>query len=261
MNHIRELHYRYIVSYLILSIILLVALAYYNVPNLVDKLSFALTLSSLVLAILAIFYTIVSAQKQESQLAKLVETNVNLGNTANDISSAANEMRTFAREAPQHFQKLDNKLDSMNANYEVIKLSPAQVQKEEIKSLSSNFKIDRPQFVHMFRHLQFSAMAVLYLFTRAYSKSIPIEPEAFDKLDINSFDYAVGVLNGLATTEIISFKIHKGAIVPVSCKDFVSEEIPVSLKRIQSVISQSTSDRLQKKILDIDAYINKPVAE
>jgi len=72
----KELHYRYIVSYLLAAIILLVALAYYNVPDLVDKFSFALTLSSLLLAILAIFYTIISAQKQDSQLTRLVETNV-----------------------------------------------------------------------------------------------------------------------------------------------------------------------------------------
>ena len=44
--HNREIHYRYAISYLLATIILIVALAYYDVPNLVDKFSFALTLSS-----------------------------------------------------------------------------------------------------------------------------------------------------------------------------------------------------------------------
>ena len=104
MNSNREFHYRYIVSYLLVAIILLVALAYYDVPNLVDKFSFALTLSSLLLAVLAIFYTIISAQKQDLQLTKLVETNASLGSAASEITSAARDMRLFAQEAPRHFQ-------------------------------------------------------------------------------------------------------------------------------------------------------------
>ena len=152
MNSPKELHYRYLISYLISAIILLFALAYFDVPALVDKLSFALTISSLVLAVLAIFYTVVSAQKQDLQLTKLIETNASLNNAANDITSAASEMRTFAREAPQHFQSLRATLDNMSADFDTVRSAPAPEQPQEDKSgeILAPLKIERPQFLWMF---------------------------------------------------------------------------------------------------------------
>lgn len=78
----RELHYRYAISYLIILVIASIGFGLYDVPNLVDKVSFALTVTSLVLGVVAIIYTFVSANKQDAQLTRLIETN-------HDISSAS----------------------------------------------------------------------------------------------------------------------------------------------------------------------------
>ena len=50
MNN-REIHYRYALSYLIILLIMSVGFGLFNVPNLVDKVSFSLTVTSLVLEI------------------------------------------------------------------------------------------------------------------------------------------------------------------------------------------------------------------
>jgi hypothetical protein len=257
MNSTRELHYRYLVSYLIFAIILLVALAYYDVPALVDKLSFALTLSSLVLAVLAIFYSVVAAEKQDIQLTKLVETNASLGGAAHEISSAASEMRAFAREAPSHFQSLRTKLDDMSVNFDTVRTEPApqKAKEEEVDEIAAAPRIDTPQFYWMFGKLQFSAMAVLYLFVRSSRTNRSIEPDVFEKLDLGSFEYAVGVLNGLEASGIIAFKIHKGAIVPVTCIDVVWKEISTAASNVQSVVSPAASHRLRTLISNIDAHL------
>ncbi|MFM4705911.1 hypothetical protein [Aeromonas caviae] len=88
----REIHYLYAMSYLISLIVLIISLAYYDVPELVDKFSFALTLSSLLLAVLAIFYTIISANKQDSQFFKIIEATSQLSGVVKNIDSAANSM-------------------------------------------------------------------------------------------------------------------------------------------------------------------------
>jgi len=108
-----KIHYRYAISYLVSAIILLLALSYYNVPDLVGKLSFALTLSSLLLAILAIFYTIISAYKQESQFSKLIETNYDLKAAAKEIKTASENINTTLSDFPSHFKKIGSKIDDL----------------------------------------------------------------------------------------------------------------------------------------------------
>lgn len=150
MKDSKELHYRYIMSYFVIALILLVALFYYNVPNLVDKLSFALTLSSLLLAILAIFYTIISSQKQDMQLTKLVETNTSLGTAVDEIKLAAKEIRVFALEAPRHFQVIRSKLDGIAANYETVKSTQTSQLDTEENLAKMQLKISEVNFYWIF---------------------------------------------------------------------------------------------------------------
>lgn len=255
MKENRELHYRYAVSYCLIAVVLLVALAYYDVPNLVDKFSFALTLSSLLLAVLAIFFTIISAQKQDLQLAKLVETNTNIGNAAGEIRSAAQDIRLFAQEAPQHFQTLGLKIDTLTTNYDTIKSSHKQQEPVE-KNLKPTMQIDSTQFQKMFGHLQFSAMAVLYLFVKSYEKDLVIEAETLTKVGILSFDYAAGVLNGLETTGLISYKFYKMAIVPVSCADVVKNEIHDLMISVIKIVEEENANRLRNYMSAIESHVD-----
>lgn len=255
MDSTKELHYRYGVSYLLVAIILLIALAYYNVPNLVDKFTFALTLSSLLLAVLAIFYTIISAQKQDRQLSRLVETNANLDSAALEIKKAAGDIRLFAIEAPQHFQTIGLKLDSINANYGTLRSSQQTDVEGKKDEAIIHAKIDKTQFFEMFTKLQFAAMAVVYLFERSYVKGKSIDSKTIESLEINSFDYTVGILNGLEAAGLLNFKIHKGDIVPTNCLKVVSEETKASIVRVQAVVDELSSERLKKTVEAIDAHV------
>lgn len=139
----RELHYKYIISYLLVAIIIILALAYYNVPDLVDKLSFALTLSSLLLAILAIFYTIISANKQDDQFTKLIETHSELKASAGEIKNVSRNINSILSDVPRHFESLGEKLDFLKEKYN----SPPSklIQSEEGGNISSDIglNIDR----------------------------------------------------------------------------------------------------------------------
>lgn len=255
MSENKELHYRYALSYLLSALVLIVALAYYEVPNLVDKFSFALTLSSLLLAILAIFYTIISAQKQDIQLTKLVETNSSLNSVAEDIRSAANDMRVFAHEAPQHFKNIGHKLDGISANYETLKSTQTSQPTPLIESAKSPPDIDDGKFTWIMGHLQFSAMAVFYLFERSQFKSKNIEIDTFERLEIGSHDYAIGVLTVLEATGLITFKYHKSEIIPTNCTRVVRENIQDTMKRIAGVIAPPKAERLLKHMSEIEAFV------
>ena len=243
---------------MLIALILLVALAYYDVPDLVDKFSFALTLSSLLLAILAIFYTIISAQKQDMQLTKLVETNSSLGNAADEIRLAAKDIRLFAQEAPQHFQVIGHKLDGISANYETLKSSQVPQPKTKEISAKSPPEIDVGKFTWFFGHLQFSAMAVFYLFERSQQKGKNIEPDVFEKLGISSSDYAFGVLTALEASGLISFKFYKLDIIPMSCSEIVTQGINDLLIRIADVVEVKNAERLRRLMAAIEAHVANP---
>ncbi len=113
MKPTTELHYRYALAFLAAGIVLLITLAYFDVPDLVEKFSFALTLSSLLLAVLAIFYTIISSTKQDMQLTRLTETNAEISSAAREVRLASDEIRDFARHAPKEFDAIGRKIDQI----------------------------------------------------------------------------------------------------------------------------------------------------
>lgn len=238
--------------------IVLLSFRYYEVPNLVEKMSFALTLSSLVLAVLAIFYTVVAAQKQDLQLAKLIETNASLGGAATQIRDAAEDVRLFARDAPTHFQSLGQKLDQLSSSYRTLRSidSPSAAQQGKDPSLklaetpptvtAANATqstiapptIDLGHFRWMFIQMQFGAMAALYLFTKSHGRDRCITAQIVEKVGIGTLPYVVGFLNGMEAAGLLEFKIHNDEIIPVMCKDLVKENIRSQIDDLVNIMKK-----------------------
>lgn len=251
----RELHYRYTISYLLSALVLLIALAYFKVPDLVDKLSFALTLSSLLLAILAIFYTIVSAQKQDTQLAKLVETNAAISTAATEIRAVSRQLGEFAQEAPQHFQELGSKLDNLMSSYSTVASSTMGNQQSTIATDSELPAIDVLGFTKMFGKLHFAAMGVLYLFERCNDRNTGIERDTWKELRICTLHYAVGLLNGLEAAGLVSYKIHNGAVVPSWCAQVVTETIGQRIDSVINAVNPEAANQLATLKSTIDMFV------
>lgn len=243
-----EIHYRYAISYLISAIILIVSLAYYNVPDLVDKFSFALTLSSLLLALLAIFYTIISAHKQDSQFSKIIEVTSKLSGSAQEIDRAAVNISLLTKEIPKQFQTISSKIDQIQNSYK----SPTETERiAEISQDQPNDEESRKLQQMLFK-LQFSAMSVLYLFVMASYKEQAIEYADFDDFNYASLDYAIGVLNGFEVTELIDFKLHKESIVPIHCDRLLFENLRKELDVIIGVVDVKNAKALSESIEWVD---------
>jgi hypothetical protein len=257
-NHMNNsnIHYRYAISYLVLFIILILALRYYEVPGLVDKLSFALTLSSLLLAILAIFYTIVSAHKQDNQFSKLIETNSELKTTATEIKNVSINLNAALSDLPSHFNKIGHKIDDLANKY--MSLSPPEIQSSKDKDGDNPRAVDLPVDKYilqkMIYNLQFDAMSVLYLFSQSSNKGKNAEFSFINSLGIES-EYAIGFLNGFETTGLIDFKIYHNAVIPVRCNRILYTELRPILESIISVISEDSAKTLKGRIDKVDTFV------
>jgi len=242
----RELHYKYILSYLCIAIILLLALDYYDTPNLVDKLSFALTLSSLLLAVLAIFYTIISANKQDNQFIRLIETNSELKNSAIEINSVSKEISGMLTKVPKHFENLEAKLDSLSET-EKLKSDIIPTTEENSKDIV----INRNMLMHMISRLQFSAMGVIFLYSQASKNNKSIDFSLFEQLDLISPKYGIGVLTGFGSVGLIDFKIHQQNIVPIKCDQLLFDELEKMLDAIAGAVDEGNSARIKETINNI----------
>ncbi len=249
----REVHYRYAIGHLCEIIVLILALAYYNVPDLVDKFSFALTISSLLLAILAIFFTIIASQKQDLQLTKIIETNAAMASAADEIRTSARDITIFAKDAPEKLQSIDNKIDQIAFNYASV--SPAVAAQETPNEPEPiNISISALQFRQMFKHLHFGAMQALYLFERSFSKDKSIPKHLFNDLAFCSWDYAVGFLNALESVGMLSFKIYKEELIPISCSDVITSGIAQNLNAVATVVEKQRGEAILRKMEAIDAF-------
>jgi hypothetical protein len=238
MNTTKEIHFKYSIGILLFLMIELITLAFFDVPSLVDRLSFALTLSSLLLAVLAIFYTIISSTKQETQLTRLSETNIKIQDTSKEIGTAAEEIRAFARNAPKEFESIRNKVDDVQALYE----RPSSEDREDATPTNESDStplLTEYSFKKMFIGLQYEGMKVLYLYEVALEKSVPINKELIKKAGIHSFDYSIGILNGLGASGWLSFKVHNGEIIPVDCSDLIHNHIAALYDKVIRVLKSS----------------------
>jgi len=245
----KELHYKYIISYLLAAIVLLISLAYFDVPQLVDKFSFALTLSSLLLSVLAIFYSIIASNKQDEQFVKVIEANGKLKSSVEDIQSASNLISRLANDIPEHFNRLDGKLTDLSSAYS--SMANENISNAEPSKSAPNDEIELAQLRKMVFQLQFAGMAVLYAFIVSSMKSKPLNLDSFQEIDVD-VSYAIGILNGFQTTGLIDFTIHEEAIISKFCNSALSKQYKMIIDAVIKTVNKEASVRLEDRLEVID---------
>lgn len=251
----KEIHYNYAIATLLLSIILLIAFAYFDTPNLVDKFSFALTLSSLLLAILAIFYTIISANKQDSHFAKIIEATSKLNISTDEINKAAVSISSLTKDMPDHFNSINSKIDGLQVTYKAL-----SDKDKKAEPTTNEEPHPLPSVSRAIAQLQFRGMAVLYFFTMSSYKGKTIEYDDFDPELLANGEYAIGFLNAFQATGLIGIKLHKGSIISTYCDTSLYKNLKNELDAVISAISpdsKGSADYLSGAITWVDKKLSQ----
>ena len=106
-----NVHVRYILGYAVLIIIALVdyiCIGNGNCESLIDMISFGATLSSLIMSVLAIIYTLTSESRADEQLTQIKEANHKLSQTAEKLG----EFRTIAESIHSRLDKLEGNINT-----------------------------------------------------------------------------------------------------------------------------------------------------
>jgi hypothetical protein len=237
-----ELHYRYWIGMLVAVLIAVLTVDWAKINDLAQIFSFGLTLSSLVLAIIAIFQT------QFSQ-ASVGETAGKMNSAAEDVRVAITQIETASKnileqtgaipgalgEISSKFDQLQEKVLNTNADLkDQTKVSPTQGGRER-----------------RFGKSTYGVTVALYLCVEAHKNKL-----LFDAKDIFQSDftgkYVQGVVGGLRVSEFFDIELDEGSFRVLDLKDFDTEVFR------EAVNSRSKSSKfVAKAVKEIDVWVEK----
>lgn len=111
MSKNSKIHVGYIFSILIAIIIILITVKFGNAPQLVNQISFALTITSLVLAILAIGYAVYSNSSFSQNISKLDSASTLIKKSSKSLANITEDLKTKFDNVPSLLETLDKKAD------------------------------------------------------------------------------------------------------------------------------------------------------
>lgn len=161
-----KIHAFYILATLITIIIILMTIQWSAIPNLAEKISFALTLASLVLAALAIGYAVYSNTTFSQTISTLNTVAGNVSDTAKNISAAASELSQKIETIPSRLESMEGKVDQTNI------LLQQFSERGEIQPPSEQDKIAASEIVDSFIEKSSPVgLLMLYAYTLAYTQN------------------------------------------------------------------------------------------
>lgn len=191
-----KIHALYIISILITIIIALTTSKWGDNPRLVEYVNFFATLSSLVLAILAIVYAYLSNAAIAQSMNEIRSASDAISTTADDVSKAASDLRERVEAIPPRLESFDTRFDELKS----MMTSPKMDTAPKDEKVLSDAAIDS-----FFEHVSLNGLLSVYGFYLAHSSKKPfVLSDLFQTAEHRFSDYANGVLVTLSTFGAVS---------------------------------------------------------
>lgn len=137
MNESYKIHVRYIISILITIIVILLAVEWSKIPDLINYINFALTVSSLILATLAIVYSIVTNNSLGNTLHNLHISSDSLKNTSREIDESNKILLEEIKKIPAAIESIDENVTTTKTMIEDLSLKQSFFPDEDKRQLAS----------------------------------------------------------------------------------------------------------------------------
>jgi hypothetical protein len=189
-----KVHAFYILLILISIIIVLVTVQWTSIHGLAEYLAFAATFSSLILAVLAIVYSIYSGSQSTATASSLIAASQEIRETSATISTAATRLATQIDTMPGLFAGLGDRVDATHALVQRMSADRALHESRPEKVGADN--VPRT-FVDAASN---AGLIALYACTISQRLTKPFKlAELSGRLDYLSADYAWGYLIAVST--------------------------------------------------------------
>ncbi|MBD8635716.1 hypothetical protein [Stenotrophomonas sp. CFBP 13725] len=235
MNN-REVHYRYAIAALILAVCGAIGFGLVDDNRLVDRVSFALTINSLVLGVVAIIYSFIASHKQEQQLRKLIETNTKISLAATRITAISSEMGKHLREVPRRFDNVDKGLEELkNAALQTSSESEAINLVATAPANADPSASSGGGFTKYLTELTYAGIASVYMYFKAIESGKTIKKEETERDSIPEMHFQIGSLQAIEAGGYLKAKYSSSEITPVSMDDQAKSALVPFIERCKKI--------------------------
>lgn len=245
-----KIHFLYIVAILLAIIVVLVTVKWGKIPDLTRYITFALTLTSLVLAVLAIVYAFLSNSATIRNIAKMDNVSREVSDSSKNVTEATSDLRRNIEEIPSRIQVVDEKITrthNMIQEYAMRK----DVKKEEIKKPTFT-----DEFIATFLFAGSpSGMLLIYGLSIAYDKKKPVDLIDFiQSIPLLDYTYSHGYLVACSAFQLFSYTQTKNIFSVIEFNDILLKTIKDLALKIIERREDMLKDRGREAIEKIEKY-------
>ncbi len=247
-----KIHAFYIVSILVLAIIALVTIEWSAVPRLVDYITFALTVTSLVLALLAIAYSMYSNTSFSQNVATLDGASRLLSGTAERVSEASDELTRKVETLPSMIERVGERVDETQT---LIKGLSTEAGSRPVGSVSDEGTKTEP-LSSFLEAASSNGLQTLYACHVAYQRKVAFDlKELCEKLEYGTYSYSWGFLVACTSAGVLGANISHGIWNIVEFNPLVEGVAEELDRRIEGTEPEELQAALRKNKETIEEYI------
>jgi hypothetical protein len=209
MDRNNILHFKYWIGILIGLIVLVIAAAWGADPKIAEKVNFAVGVTSVILAVLAIYVTINFNSFFSNNISTFLNLNTRVENAAAKLVHATNDLGLKLELIPTGFRDLK---DTILARTFTSQQQASSTEKEPLTSKTgvTDWKIE--DLTRFYVSLRYLAMVVVYLGVVAFRKSKGLSSDHFTRMNFPGLDtsYFMAVMSVLQAVNLCIIDYDSG---------------------------------------------------
>jgi hypothetical protein len=225
------LHYRYWIAFLLIVLILVFSYKWSGLPGLSNALNMALTLSSVILSIIAIFFTVYYNTISTNNTFTFLSLSKDVEKSAKKLIVATEQLNGKLDEIPSRICNIGDKIDTVQESIYQLNM-PANKKENE-----THIEWDILKISNFWGGLSYSAMTTIFLLVKSYHHNNKIKlDELQNGVKTVNTNYFMGISVMLRAVGLIKFEVIENVMVIADCNSILMDSTDSAYDAVVAVV-------------------------
>lgn len=249
---ISKTHFNYIVGILLAIIILQITVKFGADTNLVNYISFALTLTSLILALVSIIYSFYSNSSFSENISTLNSASNKMSEASSKLTEITNALNAKLDDIPTLIKNIESKIDT---THDYLKTSYSTTQKP-VSSEDQRVNFATSLVEYFLANNSIHGLFLLYAMTISQSLEKPFNlKDICEQVDLFEEGYSYGFIIACASFGLFNKKEENGYLIISNMYNTILQDIKSKVEIIADTDSKDKqNDFLKEQLRKIEAY-------
>lgn len=245
------IHYRYWIGILAGVCVAIASTIWMRSAELVTLIAFAGTLSSLILAVLAILISLQSNSSSQRTLHSLADAAGKIDTSAGDIRAAGDQLALLVSEVPAELSKMSDKLEKAQESWGKGREGVRAVLQENSEPAESTTSPQAESVADLIANSPPGGVLALYMVVRAHEEGKKFNPSQF--MPDNLAGFARGYIRGIGAAGIVGIKYRIGKFEVADLKSLDASSVKEVVERLKS-----RNAYIRTNVPKIEAFFGDP---